>query len=362
MPTAALTDPHTTDPLAPVVVRFGALGDMVLLTVLLQALHQRHGRPAHLLSSGAWTPELLAADPAVGELRLVSSRRRPYLLTPSQWAARRWLAQHRGPVYLCDPDPHAERLLQRAGLPDQQVLRAWQHRPAGEVHWADWWLQIAALDPPGLARRPTETPLVPTRGQPRLHLPPSWQADGEAWLRGLGLAGRPLLLLQPGNKKTHRRGRLATAYYDKHWPPAHWAEVIRRLLAELPGAAALVCGSSREAGLAQEVVDAVGPLPAGRSVHNLAAQQLSLRRLMVLAARAHSMVSIDTGPAHVAAAMDCPLVVLYGSAGWGQWLPRAPGGQVLPLGARHRDLNAKAMDLTPDQVVNTWRQLRFRPA
>jgi len=145
---SAVHSPRTADPDAPVVVRFAALGDVVLLTPLLQALAERHGRPVHLLSSGAWTPQLLTHDPAVGELRLVTSRRAPYWLTPTQWWARRWLEAHRGAVYLCDPDPFAARLVARAGVPDGRVVRAWDHRPAQPIHWVDWWLHIAALDPP----------------------------------------------------------------------------------------------------------------------------------------------------------------------------------------------------------------------
>ena len=36
------------DPDAPLVLRFAALGDVVLLTVLLAALHQRYGRPVQI--------------------------------------------------------------------------------------------------------------------------------------------------------------------------------------------------------------------------------------------------------------------------------------------------------------------------
>lgn len=349
--------PGTADPDAPLVVRFAALGDVVLLTVLLQALAERHGRPVHLLSSGAWTPVLLGADSAIGELGLVTSRRAPYWLTPSQWSAVRWLRQHRGPVYLCDPDPHAARLLQRAGIPEDRVVRAWNHRPQLAIHWADWWLQIAALDPPACPgpQRP-----VHTTSQPRLQIPTRWHQEGTAWLQSQGLTGRPLVLLQPGNKKTHRRGRLATAYYDKHWPAASWGEVIRQVLATLPGSVVLVCGSEREAGLAQEVVAAAGEPPTSGRVINLAERQLTLPRLVALAARAHSMISIDTGPAHVAAAMDCPLVVLYGSAGWGLWKPRAPTSTVLALGAETHTPGARVMDLNPTQVVDAWRQLPQR--
>ena len=345
---------RSADPDAPLVMRFAALGDVVLLTVLLQALAERYGRPVHLMSSGDWTPVLLGQDPAVGELLMVSSRRAPYWLTPSQWAAVRWLRAHRGPVYLCDPDPYAARLLARAGLPESRIVRAWAHHPEQPVHWADWWLQIAALDAPG---GPHPGGTVRSAPQPRLQVPEAWRADATAWLQAQGLAGRPLVLVQPGHKKTHKRGRLGTAYHDKHWPAERWGAVVRGMLQRLPDAAVLVCGSDREAGLVQEVIDAAGPLPAGARAVNMPTLGFPLPRLVALAERAHSMVSVDTGPAHVAAAMDCPLVVLYGSAGWARWLPRAPHSAVQPLGPHAPTPGARLTDLQPDAVLQAWAAL-----
>ena len=348
----------TSDPDAPVVIRFAALGDVVLLTVLLEALCQRYGRPVHVLGSGPWTAVLLEAHPAVGEVRLLSSRRSPYWLTPSQQAAAAWLRNHRGPIYLCDPDAHAARFLQRAGVPEGRVLRAWQHWPGDAIHWADWWLQIAALD---AADAPGPAVPITVTAQPRLQSPLSWHEDSRAWLQSQGLADQPLVLLQPGHKKTHKRGRLATAGHDKHWPAERWAEVVRGISTRLPGAAVLVCGSPREAGLAQEIVDAVGATPAGTQVVNAAALDLSLPRLVGVAALAHSMVSVDTGTAHVAAAMDCPLVVLYGQFGWGRWLPRAPRATVIPLGPREPTPGAKVADLSSHDVLTAWQRLPPRP-
>lgn len=349
---------RTADPDAPVVIRFAALGDVVLLTVLLEALHQRYQRPVHVLGSGAWTGVLLQGHPAVGELRLLGSRRAPYWLTPSQWSAVAWLRAHRGPIYLCDPDVHAARFLQRVGVPEGRVLRAWQHWPGDDVHWADWWLQIAALDAPD-APGPPGPITVPA--QPRLHVPAAWLDETATWLQAQGLAGHRLVLVQPGHKKTHKRGRLATAGHDKHWPAERWAEVIRGVVAGLPGAAVLVCGSPMEAGLAQAIVDAVGPVPAGARVLNAASLDLSLPRLVGVAALAKGMLSVDTGPAHVAAAMDCPLVVLYGQFGWGRWLPRAPSADVVPLGPRQPSAGAKVADLSAGQVLDAWQRLRLRP-
>lgn len=358
----ALSDLHssrTADPDAPVVIRFPAVGDLVLLTVLLEALWRRYGKPVHLLASGEWTPLLLQDDPAVSELRLVYSRRAPFWLMPSRWAARTWLRAHRGPIYLCDPDVHAERIVQEAGLPERRLVRVWKHWPGNEVHWADWWLDVARLDAPA-APGPALMPAVAPR--PRLHVPPQWRAQTDAWLRQHGLADRPLVLLQPGHKKTHKRGRLGTATHDKHWPAERWGALIRAVLAELPGAAALVCGSSRESGLVQAIVAAAGAPPAGTLVVNVAAMQPTLQRVVGLTARAHSMISVDTGPAHIAGAMDCPLVVMYGEAGWQRWKPRSPSGNVLVLGPRALTFGAAVTSLGVDEVLQAWRALRPRTA
>jgi heptosyltransferase III len=356
---AAVHSSHTADPDAPVVMRFPAVGDLVLLTVLLEALRQRYGKPVHLLASGDWTPVLLRTDPAVSELRLVYSRRAPFWLMPSRWSARQWLRAHRGPVYLCDPDIHAERIVREAGVPEERLVRAWKHWPGNGVHWADWWLDVAQLDAPatpGPAARPT----VPPR--PRLHVPLEWHAQTLVWLHRHELAQHRLILLQPGHKKTHKRGRIATGTHDKHWPAERWGAVIRALLAAVPGAAALVCGSSRESGLVQEIVDAAGTPPVGSRIVNVAALQPTLQRVVGLAARAHSMISVDTGPAHIAGAMDCPLVVLYGSAGWQRWKPRSPSDNVQVLGPQALTHGAAVMDLDVDTVLQAWRALRPRAA
>ena len=348
---------RTADPDAPLVIRFPSVGDLVLLTVLLEALSQRYARPVHLLASGPWTPVLLQADPAVSELRIVFSRRMPHWLTPSRWWADAWLRAHRGPVYHCERDRFGERIVQHAHIPEDRLIRAWEHWPGDDAHWADWWLDIAQIDAralPGPAARP------PVPARPRLHMPPEWAAQTQQWLQGHGLAERPLILVQPGHKKTHKRGRIATSTHDKHWPAQRWAAVIRALLAEVPGAAMLVCGSTREAPLAQEIVDAAGAPPAGGRVVNIAAMRPTLQRLVALTARAHSMVSVDTGPAHIAGAMDCPLVVLYGNAGWGRWKPRSASGNVVVLGPRPPTPGAAVMDIEVDQVLRAWRSLRSR--
>jgi heptosyltransferase III len=336
---------------APLVVRFPALGDAVLLTPLLNALKQRYGRPVQLLTSGPWTPVLLGQHPAVDRIHMVSSRRAPYWLTPSQWQAVRVLRRHRGPVYLCERDQHAARLVARAGVPEGQLVRAWAHWPGDGIHWVDWWLQVARLDAPAVPGPQADISSI--AAQPTLPLPDAWAADAQRWLQSRGLADRPVVLVQPGHKKTYKRGRIATNHHEKHWPADRWAAVIRGILAHRPEASVLVCGTAREHGLVQEIVEAAG---AGPRILN-GARDLPLERLVAVASRAHSMVSVDTGPAHVAAAMDCPCVVMFGQFGWGRWKPRAPGSTVIALGPEAPTPGRKVLDIAPDEVLSAWRAL-----
>ena len=50
---------------------------------------------------------------------------------------------------------------------------------------------------------------------------------------------------------------------------------------------------------------------------------LPLGFLKALLETAHSMISVDTGPAHLAAALGCPLVVLFGGRSPRMWAPRS---------------------------------------
>jgi heptosyltransferase III len=72
------------------------------------------------------------------------------------------------------------------------------------------------------------------------------------------------------------------------------------------------------------------------------------------------MIAVDTGPAHVAAAMDCPCVVLFGRYGWQRWQPRAPRSTVIALGGREYCASATVQSIGVDEVFDAWRRLPAR--
>jgi heptosyltransferase III len=326
----------------PIVVRFAALGDTVLLTVLIDRLAKRYGQAVDVLSSGEWTRTLLAHDPAVAELRTVSSRKTPYWLASTQRDAVKWLRQKSGPVYLCDPDDAARRLVERA-VPKERIVSLWDRWPGVETHWADWWASVGA-----------DQPVVAGVGQPRLTMPHDWLDDAKRWLIERNLDKYPLLLVQPGNKKTAKALSLSRKS-DKYWPPERWAETIRRALELRSDLRVVICGSLRESALGHKIARLVRD---PRVV--AAAGDLPLSRLVALTSLAHSMIAVDTGPAHVAAAMDCPCVVLFGRYGWQRWQPRAPRSTVIALGGREYCASATVQSIGVDEVFDAWRRLPAR--
>jgi heptosyltransferase-2/heptosyltransferase-3 len=338
----------------PVVIRFPALGDTVLLTTLIRALALRYGTQVDVLASGAWVPEVLAHNPHLGELRLIVSRRAPYWLTPSQWSAVRSLkgrARAGAPIYFCERDEFGARFLARAVTDPRLYVRAWDHPFDTRMHWVDWYLEIANLTPASLHAPP---PPVQAPALTELFVTEVEQARVDGWLQREGWAAGPLVLMQPGHKKTFKRGRIGTAEHSKHWPAERWAAVARGVLQRLPRARVLVHGTAREWGLVQEIVTAA----ADPRVVNIV-RGASVARLLALARRATAMVTVDTGPAHVAAAMDCPMVVLYGAFGAARWKPRTPSADVVALGPE-QDNQGTLMDLPVERVLQAFNVLRLR--
>lgn len=344
-------------PPRPLVVRFGALGDMVLLTPLLALLHRRYGQAPDVLGGGAWTVPLYTGHPHVHQVQLLGSRKRPYWSDPRQWRAiARLRAAGSRPVYVCDELAVAPlaRLLARAGYDEGDLLWVGRHPECARPHWIDRWLAFGALDAP---RWPGAT-AVTVAPVPVLSVDAAAQADCTRWLQARGLAGRPLLLLHPGNKRTlkrgGRRGRLGDS---KAWPDAHWITLQRTMQTRVPEAALLLTGTPPEQPWLRRLARASG-LPAALAIGD----DLPLPRLLALQARAAGMVSVDTGPAHSAAALGCPLLVLYGAASATAWLPRSPvASPVLWRGGSDAGRN-RLLDTPLDEALAAWAQLPLRGA
>ena len=346
-------------PCQPLVIRFGRLGDTLLLQPLLHRLHARYGQPCVLLAAGGYAIDLYRGQPDVTDVFALRAHHRPLPLSPEQWRAVALLRHMRHvPVYVCEPQPRSlERiglLLKLAGIPASHCvfLNDIPLKPGG--HWIEHLLELADSTPPAfrghVAKGACATSVVP-----EFVVSASERADCDRWLAERGLAGRPLVLLQPGNKRTLRwSGVRKPGDDDKSWPIERWANVVAAVRAHLPQARLLLCGSPAEYAYLENI-RAVMAQPAVEVV----ARELPLPRMRALLATAHSMISVDTGPAHLAAAMGCPLVVMFGSVSTTHWRPRSKLPEAVQvLGGPPASTRVDA--IAPEQVIEAWRALPVR--
>jgi ADP-heptose:LPS heptosyltransferase len=342
--------------LQPVVIRFGRLGDMVMLTALLRSLHQRFGRRCLVLAAGPWSNPLLDDHPDVEQVWSLP-RHSPMGLSTVTWRALRAVRSSApGPIYICEYQPRQVRRIRRlltwSGISPERCLYITEELAGARGHWVERLVQFAALTPPGVAAASYPLPPQGSVTAPRLAVSPAERAALDAWLNQQRWEGRALVLIQPGNFRTMSRRRERWAHNqadDKAWPPANWAALLQRVSRALPDALLILCGAPQEGPMLEDVRRSAGS-------EQVVVAELPVRRLLALCERAQSMISIDTGPAHAAAACGLPLLVLYGAESPGEWLPRSPtGSAVVALGGPPR--SRRVDEISVSQVFDAWQAM-----
>jgi ADP-heptose:LPS heptosyltransferase len=280
------------------IVRLRSLGDLVLETAVIAALHD-------------WRPDLqisILAEPrfaavfegnaAVSDLILS----RGFLETARELRRHRFLVafnQHGGPrsALLTAASGAGTRVgwkgFQFSSLYNVQVPDAKEFYGTPIVHAVEH--RISQFYWTGLPRGP-----IP---QARVFPQPDAVGSVAHALAQKGIAeGTPCAVLQPGARLARMR-----------WPAAKFAELARWLRNER-GISSVVNLAGGDAEVASDV---------RREMRDSATipESLSLRELIALIAGAKLFVGNDSGPAHLAAASACPAVVIYGPTNPVQWHP-----------------------------------------
>lgn len=282
-------------------IRLDGLGDVLMTTPALRALKQ--GRPERrltLLAAGAGA----AAAPFIADVDQVIEFAAPWMKPAAagpaadrellaRLAEERFDAAVIFTVYSQNPLP-AAYLCYLAGIP----LRL-AHCRENPYHLLTDWLPES--EPAQTVRHEVrrQLDLVAavgcTTADERLAfaVPESARRRVAQWLSEQGLTGRrPLALIHPGASAPSRR-----------YPPAAFAEVARRL--HDAGYAVAFTGGEEEIGLVTAIRERMGA--PSRSL----AGALTLAELGAAIAAAAVLVTNNTGPAHIAAAVGAPVVVLY---------------------------------------------------
>jgi heptosyltransferase-3 len=130
-----------------------------------------------------------------------------------------------------------------------------------------------------------------------------------------GIAGTPYAVLQPGARLPEMR-----------WPVANFAE-IARWLREKHGIVSVLNVGARDDEIATEVRNEMGNCAVMLDSH------LDIRELIALIAASRIFVGNDSGPAHLAAALQRPSVVIFGVTDPVQWRPWQAVHRIVQTGA-----------------------------
>jgi heptosyltransferase-2/heptosyltransferase-3 len=328
---------------------------MVLLTALIRVLYAEFGLPVDIVTSGPWSEPLLRGQPGVGDVFSMRSRKTPYWLSSDQRRVVRQLrARGPGPTWFCDGDDAVRPILERAGIPREYIVDVKDHRLLPDEHATQQWRRLAQIMPsaPGGAHCADIDAVVPGC---YLEVAQSQRAELNAWLEARDLAGQPLIAVQIGNKRTMRRGPRRLAVNNKYWPLERWAEVLRFLRQHHPQHAIALLGTGPEFQLNCELV----ALANIHGLHNFA-DDLPIPRLLALLDRADGLITVDSGPAHAAAAVGCPQVVLFGKALPSLYRPWGTAGAEVQLLRGEIDGEPTMLGIDTGSVMAAWSRLKLR--
>jgi heptosyltransferase-3 len=169
-------------------------------------------------------------------------------------------------------------------------------------------------------------------------------------LASLGLADRSFVVLHPG-----------AGWRFKCWTPSGYARVIEAFEQEW-GLAVVLTGT--KAPHEQDLLAAVLQECRGAPINLVG--RLSLKELGALIARARLFFGMDSAPMHLAAAVDTPVVALFGPSGVFNWGPWGEGHLVikkdwdcLPCGrdgCEGSKISRCLTELTPEEVQDRMKQ------
>ena len=285
----------TPDPAGPariLVVKLSSLGDVVHVTPCLKALRRAYPRAEIVMAVDQRFADVVRDDSNVNVL--IRSRRVPGGTVAWWFQTVREIAPHRERPFDLAVDFQGT---QRSAL---WVYASRARVKAGRGGWRPGWRVVIRPDFSRHAVRVcadiAERIGIPVRDlNPELHVADENDRMVGDLLKESGMPGEGFVVFNPFSR-----------WRSKVWPFERYAELARRLR-EKVGAPMVVSGGPGEEGQADELMRLMRP---GDAVS--LAGKLTLGQSMALYKRSKLMVTGDTGPMHVAAALGTRVVALFG--------------------------------------------------
>lgn len=299
-------EPHSI-----LLVQLDHLGDAVMTAAVLPSLRRRYPQARLEVLAAEWNRELFAACPEVDRVhvsrvnRFARDVRGGWIISTLWWGWRLRRRKFDLAIDVRGEFPHALILW----------LSGAKRRLGWDCGGGDFLLTDRARFAPGRPEVQSRLALLATLGIPadeavRARRP--WFEPGAAArqtiarrLEALGPSASPLIVLH-----------VSAGTQAKRWPAEHWRELLGRLIVERELRVALI-GVGEERAAAETIT-------GGKPWPNVAdwTGRLSLVETAALIAAADVFVGADSGPAHLAAAVGTPAIVLFsGTNRVEQWRP-----------------------------------------
>ncbi len=302
------------------VVQTSHLGDLVLSTPLLRELRRIAPETSIDVVTTPAGGELYAARPAVDRVLVYDKRWRPSGARSGWRLVRHLLRTPYGVAIAAQRSARSGLMLLLSGAARRIGFRGaageWSYRE--RVTWKPARHAVrrylALAEPLGGSSESADA-------RPRLTVTPDAARRADRLLASAGIGpGTPILAVAPG-----------ALWATKRWTVEGFAAVLDG--ARKRGLSAVLLGSASERALCERVAalsEAGAPVLAGRT---------GILELAALLQRCRALVSNDSGPAHVAAAVGTPVAAVFG--------PTVPEFGYTPRGAATRIVQHEGLDCRP---------------
>jgi ADP-heptose:LPS heptosyltransferase len=285
-------------------VRVGALGDTLMVTPALRALKSRHPNAEIDFLCSESAASLLELNPYLSHLYRIRRRNLPYMLSYEKHRLARQLnSRQYDAAFLLETAPRYHQLLLHAGITRIDGFRETAFDP--EKHCIVNYLNAVGFPGSRPEDHQMDLPVAP--------------ADEAAAERLIGHLESPRIGLHlgygPRAKKINQSDRL------KGWGQDNFLRLSLMLLDY--GANLIFTGSAED----QRDIESIRrQLPQNRVRSTAGGTRVG--ELAAVLKKLDLFISVDTGPAHMAAALAVPLVVLWGPAIYEQVRPISPSSPI----------------------------------
>lgn len=296
------------------IIKLRAIGDVVMATPVIENLRLAYPDAFLAFLTEEASADIVTGNPYLDEVIVLPVRTWRSLTLLTRWRAQarfyRSLRSRRFDLVIdLFGNPRSAILSLLSGAPHRlgYAFRARKYcytkliRPrGGEVHEVEFHLDaVRALGLP--------TPV----SQPRVYVPEQALQGVMSWMTASGIVhGDRLIGLNPGG-----------GWSVKRWPTDRFAVLADRLVTEYGARIVLFWGPGEEA-LAEDIIRQMKHLPLCIPAVSLSEMAAFLKQLFLL-------VSNDSGPMHIAAALGVPTIGLFGPTNPFLQGPYGPSGRTV---------------------------------